>query len=45
MSKELLDRLAILMSGAGTMKLLDVSKLPNGTGQAEATAVFNLIQE
>jgi len=45
MSKELVDRLAVLVSGDGTMKLLGVPKLPNGTGQAEATAVFNLIQE
>src|SRR6218665_3842655 len=27
------------------MKLLGVQKLPNGTGEAEATAVFNLVQE
>jgi len=45
MSKELVDRLAVLVSGDGTMKLLGVPKLPNGTGHAEATAVFNLIQE
>lgn len=44
-SKELVDRLAVLVSGDGTMKLLGVPKLPNGTGEAEATAVFNLIQE
>src|SRR6218665_3283140 len=37
--------LAILVSGDGTMKLLGVPQLPNGTGQAEATAVFSLIQE
>jgi hypothetical protein len=45
MSKELVDRLAVLVSGDGTMKLLGVPKLPNGTGEAEATAVFDLIQE
>ena len=45
MSKELVDRLAVLVSGEGTMKLLGVPKLPNVTGQAETTAVFNLIQE
>ncbi len=44
-SKELVDRLAVLVSGDGTMKLLGVPKLPNETGEAEATAVFNLIQE
>jgi len=27
------------------MKLLGVPRLPNGTGQAQATAVFNLIQD
>ena len=45
MSKELVDHLAVLVSGNGTMKLLGVSKLPNGTGLSQATAVFNLIQE
>ncbi len=42
---ELVDRLAVLVSGEGTMKLLGVPKLSNGTGQAEATAVYDLIQE
>ena len=45
MSKELVDRLAVLVSGDGTVKLLGVPNLPSGTGQAEATAAFNLIQE
>ena len=44
-SKELVDRLAVLVSGDGTMKLLEVPKFPNGTGKAKATVVFNLIQE
>src|SRR6218665_722866 len=45
-SKKQVDRLAVLVSGDGTMKLLGVRLLlPNGTGQAEATAVFSLIQE
>lgn len=44
-SKEQVERLAVLVSGDETMKLLGVPKLPNGTGQAMATAVFNLIQE
>lgn len=45
MSKEQVNRLAVLVSGDGVMKLLGVPTLSNGTGQAEATAVFNLIQE
>jgi hypothetical protein len=45
MSKELVDGLAVLVSGDGTMKLLGVPKLSNGTGEAEVTAVFDLIQE
>ena len=45
MSKESVDRLAVLVSGDGVMKLLGVPQLQNGTGEAEATAVFNLIQE
>src|SRR6218665_3302877 len=51
-SKKQVDRLAVLVSGDGTMKLLGVPQLRNGTGQAEATAglykataVFSLIQE
>lgn len=44
-SKESVDRSAVLVSGDGVMKLLGVPKLPNGTGEAEATAVFNLVQE
>ena len=42
--KESVDRLAYLfVSGEGVMKLLGVPKLPNGTGEAQATAVFNLL--
>ena len=44
-SKELVDRLAVLVSGQGTMKLLGVPRLPNGTGQSEAAAVYNLLVE
>jgi hypothetical protein len=40
-----IDRLAVLVSGEGTMKLLGVPKIHNSTGEAQATAVFNLIQE
>jgi len=44
-SKQSVDRLAILVSGEGTTKLLGVSKIHSGTGEAQATAVFSLIQE
>ena len=44
-SKETVDRLAVIVSGEGVMKLLGVPKLPNGTGEAEASAVFTLIQD
>lgn len=44
-SKESVDRLAILVSGEGTTKLLGVPKIPSGTGEAQAMAVFSLIQE
>jgi len=44
-SKETVDRLAVLVSGEGTMKLLGVPALPNGTGEAQASSVFNLIEE
>ena len=40
MSKDLVDRLAVLVSGDGTMKLLRVPKLPNATGQSAATALW-----
>ena len=41
----IVDRLAVLVSWEGVMKVLDVRMLPNGTGEAEASAVFNLIQD
>jgi len=44
-SKETVDRLAVIVSGEGVMKLLGVPRLPNGTGEAEASAVFTLIQD
>ena len=40
---ETADRLAVLVSGESIMKLLP--KLPNGTSEAEASAVFSLIQD
>jgi hypothetical protein len=39
------DRLAVIVSGSGVMKLLGVPKVPNGTGEAQATAVFQLIDD
>ena len=36
-SKELVNHLAVLMSGEGTMKLSGLAKLSNGTRQAQAT--------
>src|SRR6218665_344898 len=39
------DHLAVLLSGDGAIKLMGVPKLLNGTGEAEATAMFNLVQE
>ena len=44
-SKESVDRRAVLLSGDVVLKLLGVSKVPNRTGEAEATAMFNLVQE
>jgi len=47
-SKESVGRLAVLMSGDGVIKLLGVPKLPKCSqtaGEAEATAMFNLVQE
>jgi hypothetical protein len=44
-SKENVDRLAILVSGEGVMKLLGVPKLPNGTGESMANTVFGLLTE
>ena len=44
-SKKQIYRLAVLVSEDGTMKLLGIQQLSNGTGQAEATAVFSLIQD
>jgi hypothetical protein len=45
MSKESVDRLAVLVSGEGVMKLLAVPKLIGGTGEAQAKAIFNLLNE
>jgi len=37
------DRLAVIVSGCGIMKLLGVPRIPNATGIAQANAVFQLI--
>ena len=39
------DRLAVIVSGDGAMKLLGVPKIPSGTGEAQATAVLQLIDD
>ena len=44
-SKTKVERLAILVSGKGTMKLLGVPMLSNGTGEAQAAAVFDALIE
>lgn len=44
-SKEKVDRLAVLVSGCGVMKLLGVPKIVTGTGKAQAEAVFALVNE
>jgi len=45
MSKESVDRLVVLVSGEGVMKLLRVPKLTRGTGEEQANAVFQLLDE
>lgn len=44
-STQHVDRLVVLVSGEGKMKLLGVRFLPNGTREAQASAVFNLPEE
>ena len=43
--KEKHDQLPILVSGKGISYLLSVAKLPSGTGCAQATAVFNAVED
>jgi len=43
--KQKVDRLPVLVSGKGISQLLTVAKLPSGTGEAQATAVFGAIQD
>lgn len=44
-SREHVDRLPVLVSGFGEEQLLGVPKLPSGTGQAQASAVLNSLDE
>src|SRR5688572_22418482 len=43
--KEKVDRLPVLGSGKGVSQLLAVAKLPSGTGEAQAAAVFGTIED
>lgn len=43
--KEKVDRLPVLVSGKGVSQLLSVAKLPSGTGEAQAAAVFGAIED
>ena len=42
---EKVDRLPVIVSGKGISKLLTVAKLPSGTGEAQANAVYQTIEE
>ncbi len=44
MSKESVERLAVIVSGEGVMKLLGVPKIPDGTGESQAKAVFDSLE-
>lgn len=44
-SKEHIDRLPVLISGVGVEQLLGVPKLASGTGEAQAAAVVQLLEE
>ncbi|KAK2708513.1 hypothetical protein QYM36_014199, partial [Artemia franciscana] len=43
--KEKVDRLPVLVSGKEVLQLLTVAKLPSGTGEAQASAVFGAIED
>ena len=43
--KQHVERLPILVSGKGVEKLLRVPKLPAGTGEDQATAVVESLEE
>lgn len=42
---EQVDRLPVIVSGKGVSQLLTVAKLPSGTGQAQATAVYEAVED
>jgi hypothetical protein len=44
-SKENVDHLPVLISGAGVEQLLGVPKLASGTGEAQAAAVITCLQD
>lgn len=44
-SKESVDRLAVIISGENITKLLGVPKILNGTDEAQAIAVYNMLQD
>lgn len=44
-SKEKVERLAVLVSGNGVMKLLGVLKLSSGSGKEQAKSVHELIEK
>jgi 3-oxoacyl-(acyl-carrier-protein) synthase len=43
--KELIDRLPVIVSGAGVNHLLGVPKLPADSGEAQASAVAQALEE
>ena len=43
-SRERVDRLPVLVSGAGEEQLLGVPKLPTGSGEAQAAAVMDCLE-
>ena len=44
-SKETIDKLAVIVSGESVMKLLRVPMLPNGTREAQASVMFETLQD
>lgn len=44
-SAKKVDRLAVLVSGDGVMKLLGVPEIASGTGEEQATAIFELLEK
>jgi len=43
--KDVVDRMAIVVSGTGVEQLLGMPKLPSGTADGQATAVAKVLQE